>query len=202
MRLSELHVGDKLIHGRRAELARGKGGVEVFVVGIGNYTRTFAPCGDVIKEFKPRKYVAKRVVVAIEDKRYNYDSQSYDISWVPKLVGLDVIMDPAEYKVKADAVLKQQRATERYHKAREKAEAEAAKNLAALTGLDPKMIRFSRPWNKKTYKSEGNYQPELHCDIETFAAWAKSGISASSLEQAMAPLREWQAQPDPDVCQR
>lgn len=201
MRTRDLQVGSRVVHGKPTELADGRGGQEAYVLAVGSYTAALGTCGPSVREYRGRLDRQPRVVVALEHKRYTDDG--LQLVWEPRVVTARALMDPAEYRVKADVIRKAERATAVHERRGRQAREAAASALAEALGVPTWTIQWHNRWtqgrNRHREWQPGVYVPEdrLH---ELLPRRAGRDQRRRQLEALLAPVRAWEAEPAPDEC--
>jgi hypothetical protein len=111
MRIDGLQFGDKVMIGSRRDLADGTDGTLCYVWAVGHYTTTRTPCGRAVV---PYAGGPKSVVLAVPHERTDLATGTRKVFWEPELRRGSSLMAYSEWKIKNNAIRKQQREIERH----------------------------------------------------------------------------------------
>lgn len=202
MKTKDLEVGARVMHGKRTDMQDGKEGEDAYVIAVGFYTETTGPCGRAVMPYRGRYDRSPRVVIAVERKKYVYadddEDGHYESVWEPRVVTIRTLMDPAEYRVKADVIRKQARRRREHELRGEHARAEAAQLIAERLGgeIDDVHVR----WSREGVKRNGKYKLVWRPKVIITADQLEKIVGKRRLEDLVSQVRDWEAEPDPDTC--
>jgi hypothetical protein len=191
MKLAALQPGTKVIYGKRDDLLRGRNGKTTYVLAVGKFTTVYGPCGTGAMPYRGYSGESPRVVATFEEKQYA-GPDGYANVWTVHIVSLRCLMDPAEYKVKADVVRKQELEVQRYQKRRVDAHAKDTKAVAKALKVPESWIEWVHPW-----RGEEHWVPRI-CATEETVQKAIGG--KAKLEALLIHTRAWEKEPKPNEC--